>query len=186
MTTRHIALLRGINVGGVRISMAQQRHLAEALGFTDVRVHLQTGNLVLSAPGDATPAQVAAALTARIEADYGAPVPVVTRTPPELAAELAANPYPEATDVPASLHCVFLSAPPDAAVRGALDALGTGGTASPDSFRLLGRTLYLHCPDGIGRSKLAARAIRAVERGGVTATARSWNTATRLLALARS
>ncbi|GAA4664628.1 DUF1697 domain-containing protein [Streptomyces chumphonensis] len=186
MTTRHIALLRGINVGGVRISMAQQRHLAEALGFTDVRVLLQTGNLVLSAPGDATPAQVAAALTARIEADHGAPVPVVTRTPSELAAELAANPYPEATDVPASLHCVFLSAPPEPAVRGALDTLGAEGAASPNSFRLLGRTLYLHCPDGIGRSRLAARAIRAVERGGVTATARNWNTATRLLALARS
>ncbi|MBW1599267.1 DUF1697 domain-containing protein [Streptomyces sp. JJ38] len=183
MTTRHIALLRGVNVGGRRrISAVRQRELAEALGYTDVRVHLQTGNIVLSASDEHTPARVAQELTAAIEAELGTAVPVVMRTPEELSAELAANPYPEAVARPASLHCLFLSAaPPGPAPLADLDA----SADAPDSFRLLGRTVYLHCPGGIGRSRLASRVTRTVERAGVVATARNWNTATRLLSLAQ-
>ncbi len=63
----------------------------------------------------------------------------------------------------------------------ALDALDQGAFA-PDRFQLAGRELYLWCPNGIGRSKLADAVGRA--RLGVTATARNWNTVTKLLALA--
>jgi len=42
--------------------------------------------------------------------------------------------------------------------------------------------IYLHAPDGIGRSKLAA----AMEKlAGVSATARNWNTVAKLLDLAK-
>ncbi|MGY5137631.1 DUF1697 domain-containing protein, partial [Streptomyces nigrescens] len=51
-----------------------------------------------------------------------------------------------------------------------------------DQYRLIGRELYLWCPGGIGRSKLADAVSRAPL--GVTATARNWNTVTKLLALA--
>ncbi|MFE7542515.1 hypothetical protein ACFU5X_17475, partial [Streptomyces platensis] len=54
--------------------------------------------------------------------------------------------------------------------------------SAPDQYRLIGRELYLWCPGGIGRSKLADAVSRAPL--GVTATARNWNTVTKLLALA--
>ncbi|MEU8823902.1 DUF1697 domain-containing protein [Streptomyces sp. NPDC048636] len=174
-----IALLRGINVGGnKRFPTARQRELMADLGFKDVTVHLQTGNIVFADPGT-PPEETARVLEERFAADLGFSVPVMVRTRDELAAAVAANPYPGATAEPKTLHLVFLSEVP--ADTAPLDALDLAGYA-PDSFRLVEREIYLHCPDGIGRSKLAAK-ITGI-RLGVLATARNWNTVTKLLALA--
>src|SRR5262245_6634487 len=53
MTTgRHVALLRGINVGRAkRIAMADLRTLVEGLGYTDVRTLLNSGNVVFTIRG---------------------------------------------------------------------------------------------------------------------------------------
>ncbi|MFI9049859.1 DUF1697 domain-containing protein [Streptomyces sp. NPDC053427] len=177
--SRQIALLRGINVGGHnRFPKAQQLELAQALGFQDVSVLLQTGNIVFATP-ETPPAETARMIHDRIAADLGLTVPVVVRTRDELAAVVAANPFPQATAEPKSLHVTFLSAAPADTSR--LDALDAAAFA-PDHFRLTGRELYLWCPNGIGRSKLADAVGRAPL--GVTATSRNWNTVTKLLALA--
>ncbi|KIZ18341.1 DUF1697 domain-containing protein [Streptomyces natalensis] len=177
--SRQIALLRGINVGGHNsFPKAQQLALAEPLGLKDVSVLLQTGNLVFADPGT-PPEETARLLHERIAADLGLTVPVMVRTRDELAAAVAANPFPQAAAEPKTLHLTFLSAVPDD--TSALDALDQGAFA-PDRFQLAGRELYLWCPNGIGRSKLADAVGRA--RLGVTATARNWNTVTKLLALA--
>ncbi|MEU9120695.1 DUF1697 domain-containing protein [Streptomyces sp. NPDC048506] len=177
--SRQIALLRGINVGGHNsFPKARQLALAESLGFTDVSVLLQTGNLVFTDPGT-PPEETARLLHDRIAADLGLDVPVVVRTRDELAAAIDANPFPQAVPEPKSLHVTFLSAAPTDTSR--LEALDEAAFV-PDRFRLIGRELYLWCPGGIGRSKLAERVSRAPL--GVTATARNWNTVTKLLALA--
>ncbi|MEV5594337.1 DUF1697 domain-containing protein [Streptomyces sp. NPDC052496] len=177
--SRQIALLRGINVGGnKRFPMARQRELFASLGHTDVTVLLQTGNIVFADPGT-PPEETARRIEARIAEDLGFSVPVLVRTRDELAATVAANPFPEAVAEPKTLHVTFLSgAPADPAPLAALDR----DTYVPDRLRLIGRDLYLWCPNGIGRSKLAEAVSRA--RLGVTATARNWNTVTKLLALA--
>jgi uncharacterized protein (DUF1697 family) len=174
-----IALLRGINVSGHnKFPMARQRELMRDLGFADVTVHLQTGNIVFADPGT-PPERTARTIADRITADLGLTVPVVVRTRDELAAAVEANPYPEATAEPKTLHVVFLSAAPDDTAP--LDALDLASYA-PDGFRLADREIYLHAPDGVGRSKLAEKITRAPL--GVTMTARNWNTVTKLLALA--
>ncbi|MDT3397896.1 DUF1697 domain-containing protein [Streptomyces sp. B1866] len=179
MTNSQVALLRGINVGGARkFPVARQRELMRDLGYENVTVYIQSGNIVFADPGT-PPEETARAIEARIAADLGFAVPVVVRTGDELAAVVAANPYPEAAAEPRTLHVVFLSAAPSD--TSGLDALDAAGYA-PDEFRLVGREIYLRCPDGIGRSELATRIGRA--RLGVTATARNWNTVTKLLALA--
>ncbi|EXU68653.1 hypothetical protein Z951_08655 [Streptomyces sp. PRh5] len=174
-----IALLRGINVGGNRkFPMARQRELMAELGFEDVTVHLQTGNIVFADPGT-PPERTARTLEDHFAAGLGFPVDVVVRTRDELAAAIEANPYPEAVAEPKTLHVVFLADVP--ADTAALDALDPAGYA-PDAFHRIGREIFLHCPDGVGRSKLAAKVTNA--RLGVPATARNWNTVTKLLALA--
>lgn len=174
-----IALLRGINVGGHnKFPVARQRELMRDLGFEGVTVHLQTGNIVLADPGT-PPERTARTIADRIAADLGLTVPVIVRTRDELAAAVAANPYPGATAEPKTLHVVFLSAAPaDPAPLEALDL----ASYAPDEFRLAGREIYLRTPDGVGRSKLAEKVTRAPL--GVTMTARNWNTVTKLLALA--
>ncbi|MEU6960842.1 DUF1697 domain-containing protein [Streptomyces chrestomyceticus] len=177
--SRQVALLRGINVGGnKKFPMARQRELFASLGHTDVTVLLQTGNIVFADPGT-PPAETARRIEARIADELGFPVPVMVRTRDELAATVAANPFPQAVVEPKTLHVTFLSdVPADVAPLTALDC----DTYAPDRLRLIGRDLYLWCPDGVGRSKLADAVSRA--RLGVTATARNWNTVTKLLALA--
>ncbi|MGG2465394.1 DUF1697 domain-containing protein [Streptomyces sp. RGM 3693] len=177
--SRHIALLRGINVGGHNsFPKARQLELAHSLGFEEVSVLLQTGNIVFADPGT-PPAETARRIEERIATDLGLTVPVVVRTRDELAATVAGNPFPLAVPEPKTLHVTFLSEVPADPAR--LDALDQAPYA-PDRFRLIGRELYLWCPQGIGRSKLAEAVGRA--RLGVTATARNWNTVTKLLALA--
>ncbi|MFJ6752980.1 MULTISPECIES: DUF1697 domain-containing protein [unclassified Streptomyces] len=177
--SRQIALLRGINVGGHRsFPKARQLELAESMGLKDVSVLLQTGNIVFADPGT-PPGETERALAERIADELGLSVPVLVRTRDELAAAVAANPFPEAVAEPKSLHVTFLSAAP--ADTSKLDALDLAAFA-PDQFRLTGRELYLWCPGGIGRSKLADVVSRT--RLGVTATVRNWNTVTKLLALA--
>ncbi|MFH8569785.1 DUF1697 domain-containing protein [Streptomyces sp. NPDC017993] len=177
--SRQIALLRGINVGGHNaFPKARQLQLAKSLGFEDVSVLLQTGNIVFADPGT-PPEATARTLHEAITAELGLSVPVMVRTREELAAAVAANPFPQAVPEPKSLHVTFLSAAP--ADTSALDALDLDAFA-PDRFQLVGRELFLWCPGGIGRSKLAEKVSRA--RLGVTATSRNWNTVTKLLALA--
>ncbi|MFD7664144.1 DUF1697 domain-containing protein [Streptomyces sp. NPDC059788] len=177
--SRQVALLRGINVGGNRkFPMARQRELFAALGHEDVTVLLQTGNVVFADPG-IPPQETARRIEARIAEDLGFFVPVLVRTRDELAAAVAANPFPQAVAEPKTLHVTFLSeVPADVSPLEALDS----DAYAPDRLRLVGRELYLWCPGGIGRSKLAEAVSRA--RLGVTATARNWNTVTKLLALA--
>ena len=61
--TRCIALLRGVNVGGITVRSAELRGLFDELGFEDVRTVLASGNVVFSA----TDAAASAELKQRIE-----------------------------------------------------------------------------------------------------------------------
>jgi uncharacterized protein (DUF1697 family) len=177
--TSQVALLRGINVGSNRkFPMARQRALMAELGFEDVTVHLQSGNIVFADPGT-PPDRTARTLEDAFTSDLGWAVPVMVRTRDELAAVVDANPYPDATAEPKTLHVIFLSdVPTDTSALDTLDR----AAYTPDEFRLIGREIYLHCPGGLGRSKLAAKLSNP--RLGVAATARNWNTVTKLLALA--
>ena len=176
-TTRQVALLRGINVGGhAKIAMADLRRLATGLGYDDVRTHLQSGNLVVTTAR--TPAAVGRELERAIAEQLGVEPRVVVRTRDELADVIDRNPFPEAVGEGSRLFVTFLSGAPAA---GALDDLDPA-EYEPDTFRLLGRELYLHCPDGMRDSKLAQ--VLARKRLGVVATARNWNTVTKLLAIA--
>ncbi|MFG6401419.1 DUF1697 domain-containing protein [Microbacterium sp. P04] len=63
--TEWVALLRGVNVGGITIRSAELRALADGLGFTEVRTVLASGNLLFQTDADVSER---AALKARIEA----------------------------------------------------------------------------------------------------------------------
>jgi uncharacterized protein (DUF1697 family) len=164
----HVALLRGINVGGrSRVAMADLRSVLESLGYEDVATYVQSGNVVFTAES-----VDAAALSAAIADRLGVSPAVVVLTRDELERVVAANPWPEVTDG-TRLHVVFSEDEPDAAVvAAAVEKVG-----GDDEARIAGGTLYLHTPNGIGRSKLAAELARRGPRDG---TARNWKTVTAL------
>jgi len=140
-----VALLRAVNVGGTgKISMGDLKALCEAAGFEDVETYIQSGNVVLRS---ALPAKKAkAALEAALAKRLGKPVGVLVRTGQELAAALKANPFPKAD--PSRVIVLFLDEPP---AKGAVEAIEIPGR---EELHPVGRELFIHYPDGQGRSKL--------------------------------
>lgn len=141
----HIALLRAINVGGTgKLPMTELRALCEGLGFANVRTYIQSGNVVFESR--LSPKRAKAELEGALEARLGKRHAAVLRSAEELAAVESRNPFPEAE--PKQLLVVFLDAPPP---RDALAAVKIPGR---ERLHLDGRELFIHFPDGMGRSKL--------------------------------
>jgi uncharacterized protein (DUF1697 family) len=200
----HVALLRGINLGPhKRVPMPTLRAVVAALGHTDVATYIASGNVLFTARagagsadrsgpgGDPDPPRsdptgsLAAELQAAIADGCGVSCRVVVLTCAELARVVAANPYPDEPD-PKRVHVFFLLDEPGPDARAHLTAAQerTAAKGGRDEAAIVGRALYLHTPDGFGRSELAAELSKA--RSPVTGTARNWATVTTLLGLCRA
>jgi uncharacterized protein (DUF1697 family) len=163
-----IVLLRAVNVGGTgKLPMSELKRLCEKAGFQNVRTYIASGNVL--AEGDGSETQAKAALEAELKAFAGKPVGVIVRTAAEMAQVVALNPFPDRAAN--QTVAIFLDhAPPPEALK------DIGGQANED-VRLGAREIYVHYPDGIGRSKLR---IAAASDG----TARNMNTVAKLAAMA--
>lgn len=165
---KHVALLRGINLGSInKIKMADLTRLFAGLGHDDVRTYLQSGNVVFSAGAD--PEKLAEPIEKAILDELGLTVTVLLRTGPDLTKVLRANPYLDRQDDPTKLHVTFLAEAPDPDSS----AVPVPGGESAE-FTLTGREVYLHCPDGYGRTKLNNAFFE--KKLGVAATTRNWRT----------
>lgn len=173
---RWAALLKGVNLNGRKLPMADLKALIEALGYHAVTTLLASGNVVFACD-ETEGAKVESAIEAALDA-YGLKTDVVVRSATDLRAILAADPFPEAA-LARPNHVVVLfhrdSVPADL-----LDAL-------PQIYQGLetliaqGRELYVDYVDGIGASKLP-QAIAKLKFPKL-ATARNWNTVVKLAAL---
>ena len=189
----HVALLRGINVGGRnKVPMADLREVVTSLGHTGVSTYIQSGNVLFSTAEDDT-AKLAAALESAIESRFGIWSSVVVLSRDELARVLAANPYPDEPN-PRMVHVVFLNGSPPQDLLDRITAAESAAAAkgSRDTVQLIGpsagQALFLHTPDGFGTSELAQNVLKILappkkSRPGLAATARNWATATKLLSL---
>jgi uncharacterized protein (DUF1697 family) len=176
--TRYAGLLRGINVGGnKKIAMADLRRLVEGLGHTDVKTLLQSGNVVFGSDS-ADPAALAAQLAAAIEAELGMSVGCLVRDGADLARIVAADPLGGIADNPSRKFVVFLSGAVDPAKLASVEEL-----AKPGEVLAAGeREVHLWLPAGSAETKLTHLVFQ--KRLGVdVATARNWNTVTKLATL---
>ena len=160
----YIALLRGVNVGGRKLPMADLRATFDALGHTEVRTYIQSGNVVFRA-GSGSKAAVRSAIEKAIARDSGLDVTVLLRTPAEIASVMVRNPFgPDA-------YVTFLDDRPAAARIEAIDP----GLYAPDEFEVDGREVFVRCPNGYGRTKINNTFFERKLATG--ATTRNWNTA---------
>ncbi len=90
---------------------------------------------------------------------------------------VAENPYPEVAGEPTKLHAYVLERSPTADEVARLAEKCTG----PERFEIRGDVLYLHAPEGLGKSVFANLIPRTLK---VPATARNWRTVLMLLAMA--
>lgn len=166
--TAYVALLRAVNVGGTgRLPMRDLVTMCERAGFSSVRTYIASGNVVFSSDG--TEAAVKADLEEVLHAYAAKPVAVLVRTVDELSAVLTDNPFPDSP--PSKVMTLFLDQAPDA------KEIETVSGQANEALKLGTRELYVHYPEGMGRSTLK---VPAASYG----TARNINTIAKLVAMA--
>ncbi len=166
--TAYVALLRAVNVGCTgTLPMRDLVSMCEAIGFASVRTYVASGNVVFLS--DASEPSVKSQLEEALSAYGGKPVDVLVRTAREIADVLANNPFPNTS--PNKTAAIFLGSPP---APGLVDTLCG---RKNEELGLGPREIYVHYPDGMGRSKLK---IPAAEAG----TARNMNTVAKLARMA--
>jgi uncharacterized protein (DUF1697 family) len=124
--SRHIALLRGINVGGHTVKMQRLRELFESLGFSDVETVIASGNVAFESPEKSGPG-LEKKIEQCLEEALGYQVATFLRTIPELAAVAQQQPFSLNEPGPeTAVYAIFLRNKPAPQVVQALEALKTG------------------------------------------------------------
>lgn len=173
----YIALLRGINVGGKnKIKMAELAKLLESIGLEAVKTYIQSGNIVFQSV-EQNSSEIASQISAAIQNSHGFSPRTLVLGLKEFEKAIENNPFPEAEGEPKALHFYFLE---QEAPNPNFEVL-EGIKRESESYKLVEKVFYLHAPEGIGRSKLAARAEKAL---GVAVTGRNWRSVSKIYALA--
>lgn len=177
--SRHVALLRSINVGGTKkVPMAELRALCSGLGWRAVRTYIASGNVIFTPPEGAPREALGPALEAAVRDHFGFEVPVLLRTVEELRAAWADNPFAGEAFEEKLLHVVFLDAVPEPGRVAALDR----ERSPPDRLAVRGDRVVVRYASSSARSKIT---LPWLERElGVRGTARNWRTLGKLIALA--
>lgn len=171
-----VALIRGINVGGRNIlPMAKLRSDLKCLGLKEVQTYIQSGNVVFQSQAK-TAASLAKKIGRYLEQQLGFRPQLLILDRKQFASAIKTNPFTEAVSDPRSLHFFFL-----AELATEPDVLSLDNAKTPqEHYKLTHRVFYLHAPNGIGRSKLAANAEKYL---GVAVTARNYRTVCQLMSM---
>jgi uncharacterized protein (DUF1697 family) len=167
-----IILFRGMNTGGVRAPVVEQRVMAEAMGLKNPRTLLASGNLVVES--DRAPDVLEHDIEAAMEKTFGLRVAAMVRTPTDWSRLIAANPFPEeAAAHPSKVLVIVMK---DGIRPGALEALRAFAVGDERVEAAAGALFFWH-PDGLGQSVMAGKATpRLIGMG----TGRNWNTVLKL------
>jgi uncharacterized protein (DUF1697 family) len=177
----HIALLRGINVGGNKmIAMSDLRQFIADLGFHNPQTLLQSGNLVFQSL-DRNNAELADLLEAETAKRFDMRVNFFLRSPEEWDELISLNPFPrEAESDPSHLIVMVTNEAPSEAQIEALQSANEG----PEQLRVAGNQIYAYYPIGIGASQIGATP--GWNKVASRCTARNWNTVLKIATLARA
>ena len=164
-----IAPFRGINVGGKnRLPMKELVAFLEVLGAREIKTYIQSGNVVFrSAERDTS--KLSARISLEIKKHRGFEPTVLVLGLDEIEKAIAENPFPEAEADPSTLHLGFLTCAPENPDLKKCERL----KKESERFHLGASVFYLHAPEGVGRSKLAASVEKLL---GVPMTYRNWRT----------
>jgi len=145
--------------------MEELRKLCKKIGFKNVRTYIQSGNVLFES--NQSEAELVVELEFALAEKKAWNIPVIIRNRDEFEAVLAANPFQKAN--PARVGVLFLREPTPPDLMKEIEIPGR------EQVVVSGRELYIHYPDGMGRSKL--KLPKTVAAG----TMRNINTVARLV-----
>ena len=174
----YIAFFRAINVGGRNaLPMKELVAILEELGSRNVKTYIQSGNAVFeSKEKDAS--RLSKKIGVEIKQRRGFEPHVLLLELEDIEKAIKKNPFPEAETDPKALHVGFLTSTPENPNLKRLESL----KSDSERFRLIDKAFYLHAPEGVGRSKLAANAEKLL---GVSMTDRNWRTVCEIWEMAK-
>ena len=175
--TVYISLLRGVNVGGLKILMSDLKKLYESLNYGQVRSYIQSGNLIFESSNENIK-ELEGEIEAKLENKYGLLIPVFIRTVDEFKNILGNNSFPEADKK--NVYVTFLKEMPE---DFPFDIINDKKDES-ERYHLIEREIYLFLPHGYGRTKISNNFFE--NKLKLPATTRTWKTVNRLHELAKS
>lgn len=176
----YIALIRGINVGGKSMPMAALREMLAALGHTQAKTYIQSGNVVFTAAGK-DGRKIAGAIEAAIAKAFGYEAAVIVRSLEEWRALLKTNPYAKRKlQEGERLFITFLEEAPAKAAVAKLEAIDD----PKDEAKVRGCEAFLLVRGSYGESNLSNAFVE--KQLGVRATTRNMPTALKLLEMAEA
>jgi len=175
----YISILRGINIGGhKKIKMDALRQMYTNLGYTEVQSYIQSGNVTFNS-SETNILDIEKIISEKILQTFGFEVTVLIITADEFRNAIKTNPFQKDTlKDPAFMHLTFLSCIPENNLQDSISP----ADYLPDEFRIIGRTIYIYCPNGYGNTKITNNFFE--NKLKLTATTRNLKTCTELLSMA--
>jgi uncharacterized protein (DUF1697 family) len=173
---KYLALLRGVNVGGVVLKMEDFRSALEYIGFTKVRTYIQSGNALFESDDD-NKRRMEASIAGEIKAKARRDIVVIVKTIPELRRIAELHPLAGLGD-PGNLYVTVLSHDPAKEdIETLMETMN-----DIDRHEVAHRVVYSYYGQGYGNSKRSNNFIEKILK--VSATTRNWETMNKLLDLA--
>ena len=167
-----IALLRGVNVGGVTVKSAQLADLFRGLGYTDVKTVLASGNVLFDGPGSHS--EQAASIEKALSDEFGYAARVIVTDQASIRAIVEAYPFAEVDD--RQPYVVFAEKPSDVP---ALLALAKGLDDSLERVQEGDGVLYWEVRKGMSTDSTFSK--RTAKTPGILITTRNLRTLRKLL-----
>jgi uncharacterized protein (DUF1697 family) len=192
----YISILRGINVSGQKkILMADLKKLYESLGFINVQTYIQSGNIIFDYQNkennnnnEITLAEIqqniSLQIADKIAEQYDFQVPVIIRNVEEMESCIKNNPFIGKYADLDKFHVSFLSQIPTESNIDKLNDKAKEGYFGDDEYLILGKEVYLYCPNGYGITKLSNNFLE--NKLKVIVTTRNWKTVNELLRIAKN
>lgn len=173
--TTHLILLRGINVSGHNmIKMEHLKATLENMGFLNVRIYIQSGNVFVETIEE-NASKVGFKIQQEIFKTLGLDVPTVVINKKDLESCFKNNPYLKTTTDTKKLYVAFVS---KELSNSALDELKIS-QFKPDEASIDKNRIYIKYDIGAGKTRLDQKYIE--KKLNVVATIRNWNTVSKLL-----
>ena len=147
----------------------------ESLGFTSVETFIASGNVIFDGPAGSSLSDLEKLIEDGLAAALGYEVATFVRTPAELAAIAAYEPFTAAaTNEAKALYVGFLHAPPTATASERLLTL----RSDAEDFHVHGREFFWLSREGMGASKISSTVLERLL--GARTTIRSVTTVRKL------
>lgn len=177
----YISMIRGINIGGKRVKMAELRDLYVSMGFLDVKTYIQSGNVIFKSENN-DQEDIVQKIVQKILETFNYSVKVVIRTLDDLNMVVKSSPFKDKNEK--YVHVTFLSDKPSQKIVQTIIPENIKGIKDSEQYIISAREIYLFLPEGYGRTKLNNNFFE--KKLELSATTRNWKTVNKLLEIAKS